>query len=82
MADAEFLIAIGKIVEAEAYILKRADQLDGNHYGPLVSLAEAMESNSRHLVASLIYRSLLISILERGLHQSVSPWRSLFEEAG
>lgn len=66
VADAEFLIAIGKMDEAEAYILKRADQLDGNYYGPLISLAEVMESNNRHLVASLIYRSLLISILERG----------------
>ena len=65
-SDAEFLIAIGKIDEAEAYLLQRADQLDGNHYGSLLSLAEAMESENRNLVVSLIYRSLLISILERG----------------
>jgi hypothetical protein len=65
-SDAEFLIAVGKIDEAEAYLLKRADQLDGNHYGSLLSLAEAMEAENRHLVTSLIYRSLLISILERG----------------
>jgi len=64
--DAEFLISIGKIDEAEEYLLKRADQLDGNHYGSLLSLAEAMESENRHLVTSLMYRSLLISILERG----------------
>jgi hypothetical protein len=32
----------------------------------MLSLAEAMELENRHLVASLIYRSLLISILERG----------------
>ncbi len=64
--DAEFLIAIGKMDEAEAYLLKRGDQLDGNHYGSLLSLAEAMESENRHLVASLIFRSLLLSILERG----------------
>jgi hypothetical protein len=65
-SDAEFLIAVGKLDEAEAYLLKRADQLDGNHYGSLLSLAEAMESENRHLITSLIYRSLLISILERG----------------
>ena len=64
--DAEFLISIGKIDEAEECLLKRADQLDGNHYGSLLSLAEVMESENRHLVTSLIYRSLLISILERG----------------
>jgi hypothetical protein len=65
-SDAEFLISLGKIDEAELYLLGRADQLDGNHYGSLLSLAEAMELEDRHLVASLIYRSLLISILERG----------------
>ena len=65
-SDAEFLIAIGKIDEAEDYLLKRADQIDGNHYGSLLSLAEAMESENRHLVTSLMYRSLLVSILERG----------------
>jgi len=65
-SDAEFLIAIGKMDEAEAYLLGRADQLDGNHYGSLLSLAETMESENRHLVTSLIFRSLLLSILERG----------------
>lgn len=65
-SDAEFLIATGKIDEAELYLLGRANQLDGNHYGSLLSLAEAMEAEDRHLVTSLIYRSLLISILERG----------------
>ena len=65
-SDAEFLIAVGKMDEAEKYLLGLADQLDGNHYGSLLSLAEAIEAENRHLVTSLIYRSLLISILERG----------------
>lgn len=57
---------VGKIDEAEAYLLKRADQLNGDFYGSLLSLAEAMESENRNLAAGLIYRSLLISIPERG----------------
>ncbi len=65
-SDTEFLIAVGKIDESELYLLKRADQLDGNHYGSLLSLAETMEAENRHLVTSLMYRSLLISILDRG----------------
>ena len=65
-SDAEFLISIGKIDEAEEYLLGRAYQLDGNHYGSLLSLAEAMEAEDRHLVTSMMYRSLLISIMERG----------------
>jgi len=65
-SDAEFLIAIGKTDEAEVYLLERADHLDGNHYGSLLALAEAMDAENRDLVTSLIYRSLLVSILERG----------------
>jgi hypothetical protein len=65
-SDARFLIAIGEIDEAEAYILERADRLDGNFYSILLPLAEAMETEKRYLVTSLIYRSLLVSILERG----------------
>lgn len=65
-ADAAFLVAIGKMDEAEDYLLGRADQLNGNYYGSLLSLAEVMEPENRHLAASLIYRSLLVSILERG----------------
>ncbi|PIE89386.1 MAG: hypothetical protein CR997_11715 [Acidobacteria bacterium] len=66
VSDAEFLIAVGKMDEAEEYLLKRADQLDGDLYCSLLSLAETMEEENRLLVTSLIYRSLLISILERG----------------
>lgn len=66
LADAKFLISVGRIEMAEEYLLKRAEQLNGFNYGSLLTLAEAMESDQRNLVASLIYRSLLISILERG----------------
>jgi len=65
-SDAEFLISIGKMDEAEHYLLKHADRLDGTHYGSLLGLAKAMEKENRHLTASLLYRSLLVSILERG----------------
>jgi len=71
-SDAEFLISIGKLDEAEGYLLERADQFDGDYYDGLLSLAEALEAENRHLVASLMYRSLLISILERG-HTKAYP---------
>lgn len=64
--DAEFLIEIGKMDEAEAYLLERAEQLDGKYYDSLLVMAKAMESKKCYLAASLIYRSLLVSILERG----------------
>ena len=66
LSDAEFLIALGKIDEAETYLLERVDQLDGYRYTLLPPIARAMESEGRALVASMIYRSLLLSILERG----------------
>jgi hypothetical protein len=65
-SDAQFLISLGKINEAEQYLLGLADQLNGDYYNSLLSLAETMASENRNLAASLIYRSLLISILERG----------------
>jgi len=70
--DAEFLIAIGEINEAEAYLLKRADQLNGDLYGMLLTLAKSMESDNRFLTTSLIYRSLLASILKRGYSKDYS----------
>jgi len=65
-SDADFLVSVGKTEEAERLILERAEQLDGGYYGCLISLAKTMESENRKLAATLIYRSLLISILERG----------------
>ncbi len=64
--DADFLIAVGKVDQAEMYLLKHADQLDGDCYYSLLPLGEAMEAEKRYLVTSLIFRSLLVSILERG----------------
>lgn len=72
IADAEFLVKIQKTDEAEAYLLKRADQLNGIYYGSLSDLAKAMESEKRYLVASQIYRSLLVSLLERGYAKAYS----------
>jgi len=63
--DAAFLVEIERPDEAETYLLKHADQLDGDHYGGLIPLAEAMEKCSRNLCATLIYRALLDSILRR-----------------
>ncbi len=64
--DAQFLMGLGRIEEAEKYLLDRAGQLDGHQYYRLLDMAKKMEAESRFLVASLIYRSLLDAILERG----------------
>ena len=64
--DAKFLLSVGKVKEAETLILERAEQIEGDYYPCLISLAETMESENRNLAATLIYRALLISILQRG----------------
>jgi uncharacterized protein DUF6880 len=71
-SDAEFLINVGKIDEAEEYILKWADQLNGRLYDSLLSFANVMETENRYLAASMIYRSLLISILDRAYNKAYS----------
>ena len=65
-SDAEFLIAVGRVDEAEAYLLERVDLLEGRHYDQVLFLAKSMESENRHLVASVLYRCLLNSIMKRG----------------
>lgn len=52
--------------EAEHYLLERSEQLNGDFYGNLLPLAEAMETAARHLAATVVYRALLDSILRRG----------------
>ena len=64
-SNAKFLIEMGNIDAAEIYLLDRADQLNGDFYRRLLPLAEAMESSGHWLCASIIYRSLLDSILRR-----------------
>jgi len=62
---ARFLIEMGHMDAAETYQLDRAEQLNGDFYGGLLSLAEAMDSADRPLCTSVIYRTLLDSILRR-----------------
>jgi tetratricopeptide (TPR) repeat protein len=65
--DAKFLLSLGKMDEAEKYLLVRTGEFDGNHYPTLLELANAMENDGRFLITSLLYRALLESILARGI---------------
>ena len=65
LSDAAFLLEIECLDEGERYLLDRADQLDGNHYGTLLPLAEILETEGRALAATIVYRALLDSILRR-----------------
>lgn len=65
-ADAQFLVDAERIADAETYLLNRAAKLDGDFYGSLLPLAQAMENAGRQVCATLLYRALLDSILRRG----------------
>ena len=79
--DAAFLVEIERQKAAETYVLKHVDQLNGDDYGGLLPLVEAMEKNGRFLCASVIYRALLDSILRRAqsriYHHGVNYLRKL-----
>jgi len=64
-SNAMFLVEVAHLDAAETYLLERADQLNGDFYAGLLPLAEAMETAGRRLCASVIYRALLDSILQR-----------------
>jgi hypothetical protein len=66
-SDAAFLVSSGRMEAAETYLLARTDELDGYFYECLLPLAESMEGDGKYLVASVIYRALLESILRRAL---------------
>jgi len=63
--NAEFLIEMGKMEDAESCILIHSSELNGDFYTSLLSLAKAMEKDTRWLAATVIYRALLESILRK-----------------
>jgi len=66
LSDAAFLLSVGRTDDAERYLLARANQLNGSQYNSMLSLAKAFESNEQPLAASMLYRAMLDSILDRG----------------
>jgi hypothetical protein len=66
-SDIMFLLDLGRIDQADAYILLHAAQLDGDSYSELLKFAEHLEPAGKVLTCTLIYRALLDSILARGI---------------
>lgn len=63
--DAAFLIELGRLDDAEDYLCRYRDQLDGDAYTSLLPLAKALEEGGHPLGATVVYRALLESILRR-----------------
>jgi len=64
-SDVQFLIDVGRIDDAERYLLGRAGHIDGDHYVSLTPLVKTMEKHDRFLIVSVLYRALLDSILDK-----------------
>ena len=79
--DTEFLLACDRVDEAEAYIVSRRAQIEGDYYPGLLRLLEALEGRQRPLAESVLYRALLDSILKRAIskyyHHAVRYLRRL-----
>lgn len=64
-ADVGFLIEMEQFDAAEIYLLDRADRIDGDYYDWLLPVADAMAVTAHPLAASVVYRALIESILEK-----------------
>lgn len=80
-SDATFLLKVGKVAEAESYLMGHHSEINGDRYDSVLPLAEDLERQGRPLVATVLYRALLDSILRRGqstiYHHAVRYLRKL-----
>lgn len=67
---ATLLLALGDAAAAEALLVAEPARIDGRKYGELASLAKALKAQERWLGETVVYRALLLGILERGYAQS------------
>lgn len=70
LSTLSFLLDCEKYDEAETYLFARSDALDGYMYETLLPIGKTLEAQKRFLAASLVYRGLLDSILERAYTKS------------
>lgn len=66
-SDTRFLIWLGHADDAESHLLSHVNEIDGNRYGDILPIGDLMEQAGKYLVASLLYRALLESILARAI---------------
>ncbi|MCM2349682.1 MAG: hypothetical protein NDI69_06655 [Bacteriovoracaceae bacterium] len=83
--NVDFLFEMELFDEAEAYIISRRKNLNGNHYEILADWAELFDLKKKVLVSTFTYRALLDSILERAYskayHHGVDYLVKLNEQA-
>ncbi|MBC7701792.1 DUF6880 family protein [Aquabacterium sp.] len=60
------LLELGDVATAEALLVAEPARVDGRHYASLVPMAKAFRAQERWLGEAVVYRALLLAILERG----------------
>ncbi len=68
--DLRFLLDCGREHEAEEYLIIHVDNVDGDYYSYWVPVAEALVLSGRTMGAILVYRALLLSILEKAYYKA------------
>lgn len=79
--DVEFLISVGRLSEAADFVVNRSHQIDGDWYRTWTPVADAFMHGEFWLAATVTYRALLDSMLDRGAskayHHGVQYLRNL-----
>jgi len=65
-AGVAVLLALDDVDEAQALVIERAQGLDGQDYDRMLSIARLFSLKGKAVPESLVYRALLVAILERG----------------
>lgn len=68
--DASFLVAMEKAPEAAAYLVRWASSLNGDDYYDFKPIADHLEAEGHCLAATVVYRALLNSILQRAISKA------------
>jgi len=68
--DAAFLVDAGRPADAARYLTRWAQEINGNDYYSLVTLAQDMEQCNEFLASTVIYRALLNAVLEHSLSKA------------
>jgi hypothetical protein len=66
LSDVRFLIDEDRVEQGAELVVSRRDQLDGGNYTILVPFAEGFEASGHGVAATVVYRSLLNAVLDRG----------------
>ncbi|MCM8596131.1 DUF6880 family protein [Accumulibacter sp.] len=85
-AAATLLLQLGDPAAAETRLLAEPGRIDGNHYGSLVPLAQALRTDQCPRGETVVYRALLKGILDRAYARAYGHaaryWARLCEIAG